>query len=72
MTPIVALSGVPGLAGWWESSLPSGMLSASGTPLTAFGAPVAAVGDKSDAAAGAERVARRIRRFFCNRLRRRA
>jgi hypothetical protein len=53
VTPIVGatLSGVPGLAGWWDSSLPTGMFSASGTPLTAFGAPVAAVADKSDAAA---------------------
>ncbi len=51
VTPIVAapLSGVPGLAGWWDASLPTGMLSTSGTPLTAFGAPVAAVADKSDA-----------------------
>ena len=51
VTPIVAttLSGVPGLAGWWDSSLPTGMLSTSGAPLTAFGAPVAAVADKSGA-----------------------
>ena len=43
------LSGVPGLAGWWDSSLPTGMLSTSGAPLTEFGAPVAAVADKSGA-----------------------
>ena len=52
VTPIAAttLSGVPGLAGWWDSSLPTGMLSTSGAPLTAFGAPVAAVADKSGVA----------------------
>ncbi len=53
VTPVVAatLFGVPGLAGWWDASVPTGMLSTSGTPLTAFGAAVAAVADKSGATA---------------------
>jgi len=46
---VVSLSAIPGLAGWWDASLPAGMLSASGTSLTAFGAPAAAVADKSGA-----------------------
>ena len=51
VTPVVAAtpSGVPGLAGWWDASVPTGMLGTAGTPLMAFGAPVAAVADKSGA-----------------------
>ena len=51
VTPIIpaTLSAVPGLAGWWDASQPGGMLSPSGTALTAFGTPAAAVADKSGA-----------------------
>src|SRR6202012_4264762 len=43
-------SGLPGLAGWWDCGLASGMIGMSGAPLTVFGAPVSAVADKSAAA----------------------
>ncbi len=47
--PVLAANpaGIPGLAGWWDCSLPTGMLSTSGAPLPAFGAPATAVADKS-------------------------
>ncbi|MBS0639073.1 MAG: hypothetical protein JSS43_04325 [Proteobacteria bacterium] len=41
------LAGIPGLAAWWDAATPTGLLDASGAPLSAFGNAVAAVADKS-------------------------
>ncbi|HVZ09690.1 hypothetical protein [Rhodopila sp.] len=45
--PASGLAAVSGLAGWWDAGVAAGMLDASGSPLTASGAAVAAVADKS-------------------------
>jgi hypothetical protein len=45
--PPSGLLAVAGLTGWWDASVPSGMLDGNGNALVAFGAAAAAVADKS-------------------------
>jgi hypothetical protein len=42
-----ALTSIAGLAGWWDAGTAAGVLGPTGTPLTAFGASVGSVADKS-------------------------
>lgn len=44
---VLGLSAKTGLTGWWDAGLAAGMLDATGTSLAAFGAPAAAIADKS-------------------------
>jgi hypothetical protein len=45
--PPTGLAAAGALGGWWDAGTPSGLLDATGTPLTAFGPAVGAVADKS-------------------------
>ena len=42
-----SLTAVAGLTGWWDAGTAAGVLSPTGTPLTAFGATAGSVADKS-------------------------
>lgn len=47
--PTPGLQVVPGLAGWWDAAVPSGLLTASGGTASAFGTLVSGIADKAGA-----------------------
>src|ERR1700722_8356811 len=47
LAPAQSLTSIAGLTGWWDAGVADGILSPTGTDLTAFGATVGGVADKS-------------------------